>query len=66
MIPEYIHYVGNILIDTIRYNRHRLMQPLWFSTLGLIHVTHRLQIILFDEGGSIDLPDDPFLSDHFQ
>ena len=35
MIPEYIHYVGNILIDTIRYNRHRLMQPLWFSTLGL-------------------------------
>ncbi|ADV44588.1 UDP-N-acetyl glucosamine 2-epimerase [Bacteroides helcogenes] len=35
MIPEYIHYVGNILIDTIRYNRHRLIQPLWFSTLGL-------------------------------
>ena len=24
MIPEYIHYVGNILIDTIRFNRHRL------------------------------------------
>ena len=35
MIPEYIHYVGNILIDTIRYNRHRLVQPLWFSSLGL-------------------------------
>ena len=35
MIPEYIHYVGNILMDTIRYNRHRLIQPLWFSTLGL-------------------------------
>lgn len=35
MIPEYIHYVGNILIDTIRYNRHRLIQPLWFSSLGL-------------------------------
>lgn len=35
MIPDYIHYVGNILIDTIRYNRHRLMQPLWFSSLGL-------------------------------
>ena len=35
MIPEYIHYVGNILIDTIRYNRHRLIQPLWFPTLGL-------------------------------
>lgn len=35
MIPEYIHYVGNILIDTIRYNRHRLIQPLWFDTMGL-------------------------------
>ena len=35
MIPEYIHYVGNILIDTIRFNRHRLIQPIWFSTLGL-------------------------------
>ncbi len=35
MIPEYIHRVGNILIDTIRYNRHRLLQPLWFTTLGL-------------------------------
>ena len=35
MIPEYIHYVGNILMDTIRYNRHRLLQPMWFSTLGL-------------------------------
>ena len=35
MIPEYIHYVGNILIDTIRYNRHRLIQPMWFTTLGL-------------------------------
>lgn len=35
MIPDYIHYVGNILIDTIRYNRNRLLQPLWFDTLGL-------------------------------
>ena len=35
MIPDYIHYVGNILIDTIRYNRHRFLQPVWFSTLGL-------------------------------
>lgn len=35
MIPEYIHYVGNILIDTTRYNRHRLVQPLWFNSLGL-------------------------------
>ena len=35
MIPEYIHYVGNILVDTIRYNRHRLIQPVWFDSLGL-------------------------------
>ena len=35
MIPEYIHYVGGILIDTIRFNRHRLVQPMWFSSLGL-------------------------------
>lgn len=35
MIPDYIHYVGNILIDTIRYNRNRLIQPVWFNTLGL-------------------------------
>ncbi|MCI1647244.1 MAG: UDP-N-acetyl glucosamine 2-epimerase [Bacteroides sp.] len=35
MIPEYIYYVGNILIDTIRYNRKRLLQPVWFSSLGL-------------------------------
>ena len=35
MIPEYIHYVGNILIDTIRYNRHRFTQPIWFSSMGL-------------------------------
>lgn len=35
MIPNYIHHVGNILIDTIRYNRHRFLQPLWFDALGL-------------------------------
>ena len=35
MIPDYIHYVGNILIDSIRYNRHRLVEPLWFKSLGL-------------------------------
>ena len=28
-------YLGNILIDTTRYNRHRLTQPLWFDSLGL-------------------------------
>lgn len=35
MIPEYIHYVGNILIDNIRYNRHRVVKPEWFDRLGL-------------------------------
>lgn len=35
MIPDYIHYVGNVLIDNIRYNRHRLIQPMWFDALGL-------------------------------
>jgi UDP-N-acetylglucosamine 2-epimerase (non-hydrolysing) len=32
---ENVYYVGNILIDTIRNNRHRLLKPLWFSTMGL-------------------------------
>lgn len=35
MIPDYIHYVGNILIDTIRFNRYRLREPMWFQSLGL-------------------------------
>ena len=35
MIPEHIHYVGHILIDNTRYNRQRLLQPLWFNTLEL-------------------------------
>jgi UDP-N-acetylglucosamine 2-epimerase (non-hydrolysing) len=35
MIPEYIHHVGNILIDTLRYNRPRLSQPAWFDCLGI-------------------------------
>ena len=30
-----IYHVGNILIDSIRYNRNRLIEPVWFSTLGL-------------------------------
>lgn len=32
---ENIYYVGNILIDAIRYNRNRLLKPIWFSVLGL-------------------------------
>lgn len=32
---ENVYYVGNILIDTIRYNRNRLIQPVLFSVLGL-------------------------------
>ncbi|EJX07285.1 UDP-N-acetylglucosamine 2-epimerase [gut metagenome] len=30
-----VYYVGNILIDSIRYNRNRLLKPVWFSVLGL-------------------------------
>ncbi|MDL2247370.1 UDP-N-acetyl glucosamine 2-epimerase [Bacteroides sp. OttesenSCG-928-J23] len=32
---EKIYHVGNILIDSIRYNRNRLIQPIWFQALGL-------------------------------
>lgn len=32
---ENVYYVGNILIDTIRYNRNRLLKPVWFPVLGL-------------------------------
>ncbi|MCK9159619.1 MAG: UDP-N-acetyl glucosamine 2-epimerase [Bacteroidaceae bacterium] len=32
---EHIFYVGNILIDTIRENYHRLIKPIWFSALGM-------------------------------
>ena len=32
---EHVYYVGNILIDSIRFNRGRLIQPVWFSVLGL-------------------------------
>lgn len=32
---ENVYYVGNILIDSIRYNRNRLLRPVWFSVLGL-------------------------------
>lgn len=35
MIPDYIHYVGNILIDNIRYNRARFVEPEWFTSLAL-------------------------------
>jgi len=30
-----IYHVGNILIDSIRYNRNKLIAPVWFSTMGL-------------------------------
>lgn len=30
-----IYHVGNILIDSIRYNRNRLIKPIWFNVLGL-------------------------------
>lgn len=30
-----VHFVGNILMDTLRYNRNRLMKPALFKQLGL-------------------------------
>lgn len=30
-----VYYVGNILMDSIRYSRNRLLKPVWFSVLGL-------------------------------
>lgn len=32
---ENVYYVGNILIDTIRYNRNQLIKPVWFPVLEL-------------------------------
>lgn len=32
---EHIFHVGNILIDSIRFNRGRLIQPIWFPVLGV-------------------------------
>ncbi|MBQ8519935.1 MAG: UDP-N-acetyl glucosamine 2-epimerase [Bacteroides sp.] len=33
--PSNVHFVGNILIDTLRHNRPRLRRPVAFSILGL-------------------------------
>lgn len=32
---KHVHFVGNILIDTLRYNRTRLQRPVAFSIMGL-------------------------------
>lgn len=39
---ENVYYVGNILIDTIRYNRNRLIKPIWFSVLGLKELNYMM------------------------
>lgn len=49
-----IYHVGNILIDTIRYNRNKLIAPLWFSTMGLkeneyILLTLNRRVLVKDE-----------------
>lgn len=31
----HVHFVGNILIDTLRYNRTRLQRPVAFSIMGV-------------------------------
>lgn len=49
-----IYYVGNILIDSIRYNRNRLLKPIWFNILGLkekeyILLTLNRRVVLNDK-----------------
>ncbi len=34
-VQAHVHFVGNILIDTLRYNRTRLQRPVAFSIMGL-------------------------------
>jgi UDP-N-acetylglucosamine 2-epimerase (non-hydrolysing) len=51
---EHVYHVGNILIDTIRFNRGRLIQPLWFPVLGLkrkeyLLLTINRRVLLEDE-----------------
>ncbi|MBQ8672527.1 MAG: UDP-N-acetyl glucosamine 2-epimerase [Bacteroides sp.] len=38
-----VHHVGNVLIDNIRYCRHRLLKPFWLSAL---HVEPRGYLLL--------------------
>lgn len=40
-----VHYVGNILIDTIRHNRNRLIKPMWLPTLGIAEQSYILLTI---------------------
>lgn len=40
---ENVYYVGNILIDTIRYNRYRLIKPIWASAM---HIEDKSYILL--------------------
>lgn len=49
-----IYHVGNILIDTIRYNRNKLIAPVWFATMGLkenqyILLTLNRRVLVKDE-----------------
>lgn len=51
---EHVYFVGNILIDTLRYNRNRLIKPVSFSILGLkekdyILLTINRHVLLDDE-----------------
>lgn len=42
---ENVYYVGNILMDTLRYNRNRLIKPVLFSVLGLQEQAYMLLTI---------------------
>lgn len=34
-LADNVYFVGNILIDTIRFNRNQLIKPIWFSSLNI-------------------------------
>lgn len=40
-----VFHVGNILIDTIRFNRNRLIKPTWFNVLNLVENNYILLTI---------------------
>lgn len=51
---ENVYYVGNILIDTIRHNRNRLLKPLWASAMhideaGYFLLTLNRRVLLKDK-----------------
>jgi len=58
----HVHFVGNILIDSLRHNRTRLQRPSIFSTQTI----KEKEYILFTLNRRVLLEDDKLLSDLFQ